>query len=152
MRFQKPTPEEVTRYAYKIGFILNGNEFCDYYESKGWVVGKSPMKVWQAAVRTWKAKESRWDKKIDPKAIQAVPDANKQAEAKRKMEDRREREWDRREAARRAQERDDLRTKKMAESYGEKESEFVPVAQVLAVVKGTADKWIEEDLRIHSAD
>lgn len=50
----KPTPIEVANYAYSIGFILDGDYFCDYYESKGWVIGKSPMKNWQAAVRTWK--------------------------------------------------------------------------------------------------
>ena len=53
-RFVKPTPEEVTVYAKSIGFNLDGERFYDYYESKGWMIGKSPMKNWQAAVRTWK--------------------------------------------------------------------------------------------------
>lgn len=34
--------------------------FIDYYEAKGWVVGKSPMKDWQSAVRNWM--RSEWDK------------------------------------------------------------------------------------------
>ena len=51
---KKPTPQEVTDYALSIGFKLDGGHFCDFYESKGWMVGKSPMKVWKAAVRTWK--------------------------------------------------------------------------------------------------
>lgn len=51
---KRPTPEEVTTYAFFIGFKLNGEHFCDYYESKGWLVGKAPMKDWKAAVRTWK--------------------------------------------------------------------------------------------------
>ena len=25
----------------------------NHYESKGWIVGKAPMKDWKAAVRTW---------------------------------------------------------------------------------------------------
>jgi hypothetical protein len=37
--------------------FLKAQQFCDYYESKGWVIGKSPMKSWKAAVRTWRAKE-----------------------------------------------------------------------------------------------
>ncbi len=57
-KFTKPTPAEVTAYANTIGFVLNGQEFCDYYESKGWLVGKTPMKSWQAAVRTWKNRRS----------------------------------------------------------------------------------------------
>lgn len=34
----------------------NGNEavsFFDYYSSKGWKVGRSPMKDWKAAARNW---------------------------------------------------------------------------------------------------
>jgi hypothetical protein len=49
-----PTPDEVTAYAESIGFKLNGEQFCDFYESKGWKIGKSPMVSWKAAVRTWK--------------------------------------------------------------------------------------------------
>jgi len=53
-RFVRPTPEMVTQYAESIGFKLSGEAFCDFYEAKGWVIGKAPMKSWQAAVRTWK--------------------------------------------------------------------------------------------------
>ncbi len=28
-------------------------KFCDFYESKGWMVGKNKMKDWKAAVRNW---------------------------------------------------------------------------------------------------
>ena len=53
--FLKPTPVEISEYSKSIGFNLDGQKFCDYYEAKGWLVGKSPMKSWQAAVRTWKS-------------------------------------------------------------------------------------------------
>ncbi|MFA5321984.1 MAG: hypothetical protein WC373_04865 [Smithella sp.] len=54
-KFSKPLPSEVSEYAKSIGFNLDGQKFCDYYEAKGWVIGKSPMKSWKAAVRTWKS-------------------------------------------------------------------------------------------------
>lgn len=54
--FQRPTPEEVTAYAATLHFDLNGSRFCDYYGSVGWRVGRTPMKDWKAAVRTWKRK------------------------------------------------------------------------------------------------
>jgi hypothetical protein len=57
-RFVKPEPAAVTAYAESIGYKLDGEQFCDYYTSKGWLVGKSPMKDWQAAVRTWKRNAS----------------------------------------------------------------------------------------------
>ena len=56
---KKPTPQEVEEYAKSIDFGLDGEAFCDFYMSKGWLIGKSPMKNWEAAVRTWK----RMDKK-----------------------------------------------------------------------------------------
>ncbi len=44
---------------------IDPEAFCDFYQSKGWVVGKSKMRDWQAAVRTWerrgKGKASIYD-------------------------------------------------------------------------------------------
>ena len=57
-RFQKPTIPEVHAYGMTLSpRFLKAQQFVDYYESKGWVIGKSPMKSWKAAVRTWQAKE-----------------------------------------------------------------------------------------------
>jgi hypothetical protein len=88
---QKPKSEEVTAYALSIGFKLVGECFCDYYESKGWLVGKTPMKDWKAAVRTWKHKAA-------PSALLDVPryDPEKIAQRQRELDQIREREWARR--------------------------------------------------------
>ena len=58
-RFVKPTPEQVTEYALTIGYVIDGGAFCDHYQSKGWCVGKSAMKDWRAAVRTWKRMDNK---------------------------------------------------------------------------------------------
>lgn len=52
--FQKPTPEEAAAYALSLGFKLDGRYFVDFYETRGWMAGKSKMRDWKAAVRTWK--------------------------------------------------------------------------------------------------
>ena len=52
-RFVPPTPEEVNAYCRERNNGIDGSEFCDFYTSKGWKVGKNPMKDWEAAVRTW---------------------------------------------------------------------------------------------------
>lgn len=52
--FVPPTPEEVEAYSIEIGYPLNGQGWCDSYAQKGWMVGKSKMKDWKAAVRNWK--------------------------------------------------------------------------------------------------
>jgi len=56
-RFSKPTPAEVAEYAKTIGYTLDGQSFVDSYEAKGWLIGKTPMKNWKAAVRTWKIRD-----------------------------------------------------------------------------------------------
>ena len=53
-RFQKPTLDELIAYKQKANLALVDCEaFFDFYESKGWVIGKNPMKDWQAAMRNW---------------------------------------------------------------------------------------------------
>jgi len=56
-RFHKPTVDEVRTYIQESGYHVNPNDFVNFYSSKGWLVGKSPMKDWKAAVRTWESKE-----------------------------------------------------------------------------------------------
>ena len=52
-RFTIPTPEEVQAYCDERKNGILGQQFCDFYSSKGWKVGSQPMKDWKAAVRTW---------------------------------------------------------------------------------------------------
>ena len=52
-RFTIPTPEEVQAYCDERKNDISGQQFCDFYSSKGWKIGKEPMKDWKAAVRTW---------------------------------------------------------------------------------------------------
>lgn len=53
-RFTKPSVNDVGEYMSVIEFNGNAEKFVNYYESKGWMIGKNKMKDWQAAVRTWK--------------------------------------------------------------------------------------------------
>lgn len=52
-RFTPPTAEEVSAYCRQRGNGIDAERFCDFYASKGWRIGKEPMKDWKAAVRTW---------------------------------------------------------------------------------------------------
>ena len=52
-RFQKPTIEEIRQYCQEKGVNVDAEQFYNFYESKGWLIGKSPMKNWRAAVATW---------------------------------------------------------------------------------------------------
>ena len=52
-RFVKPTVEEIEAYCKERNNGINAQYFFDSYEGKGWLIGKTPMKDWKAAVRTW---------------------------------------------------------------------------------------------------
>ena len=56
-RFTPPTLDDVLAYVRERGSDVDPQRFLDFYASKGWMVGKSPMKDWKAAVRTWEKRE-----------------------------------------------------------------------------------------------
>lgn len=57
-RFIPPTLEEVSAYVAERGSRVVPQEFIDFYTSKGWMVGKNPMKDWKAACRN----AERWER------------------------------------------------------------------------------------------
>ena len=40
-------------YCDERGNGVDAQRFVDFYDSKGWMVGSSPMKDWRASVRGW---------------------------------------------------------------------------------------------------
>ena len=58
-RFAPPTVEEVREYCESRHNSVKAEEFVAHYESNGWMVGKTPMKDWKAAVRTWEFKRKQ---------------------------------------------------------------------------------------------
>ena len=59
--FVPPTIEEVKDYCHERKNNIDPETFINFYESKGWYVGKNKMKDWKAAIRTWERnrKESK---------------------------------------------------------------------------------------------
>lgn len=58
-RFQPPTVDEVKSYCVERGNSVDPAQFVDSYASKGWLVGKTKMKEWRAAVRSWERSDSQ---------------------------------------------------------------------------------------------
>lgn len=48
-----PTKDEVVAYCQEINKSLDLNKWFDFYESKGWMIGKNKMRSWKAALRRW---------------------------------------------------------------------------------------------------
>lgn len=57
-RFKKPDLEEIKLYCIERSNNVDPERFYNYYESKGWKVGKSPMKNWKACIRTWESRNN----------------------------------------------------------------------------------------------
>lgn len=55
-RFVKPSVDEIRAYCIERNNNIDAEAFINFYESKGWKIGKNAMKDWKAAVRTWEAK------------------------------------------------------------------------------------------------
>ena len=55
-RFVPPTPKDVEEYCQSKGLSIDGEDFCDFYGSKDWMVGKNKMKDWQLAANRWARK------------------------------------------------------------------------------------------------
>lgn len=68
-RFIIPSVEEVAEYCKERGNSIDPQRFWDYYESKGWFVGRNKMKDWKASVRTWERNEID-DPRVTPKKAQ----------------------------------------------------------------------------------
>jgi hypothetical protein len=64
-RFVPPTLEEVQEYCKERNNNVDAERFIDFYESKGWMVGKNKMKDWKASVRTWERQNNKSNRKDD---------------------------------------------------------------------------------------
>jgi hypothetical protein len=62
-RFVKPTIDEVKLQCAKVGLPEpEADKFWNFYESKGWKVGRSPMKSWTAAMTGWLKRWSEYNR------------------------------------------------------------------------------------------
>lgn len=53
--FTKPLVDEIRHYCKSRKNDVDPVKFYNFYESKGWMIGKSHMKNWMAAVHTWES-------------------------------------------------------------------------------------------------
>jgi len=53
--FTPPTIEQVKEYCKERNNNVNADHWLNFYEAKGWMIGKNKMKDWKAAVRTWES-------------------------------------------------------------------------------------------------
>jgi phage replisome organizer N-terminal domain protein len=59
--FVKPSLQDLENYKLERNLKMDCEEFYDYYESKGWVIGKAAMKDWRSAMRNWARNEGKFN-------------------------------------------------------------------------------------------
>lgn len=57
--FTPPALDDVKALFARRGFKSDPEEFFNFYESKGWLVGQSPMRNWEASAANWEIKVVR---------------------------------------------------------------------------------------------
>lgn len=60
-RFVPPTLDEVRAYVLQRCSPVEPQAFIDFYQARGWMVGKAPMRDWKAACRSAESWE-RWSR------------------------------------------------------------------------------------------
>jgi len=55
-RFTPPSLDEVKGYILEKQYQVDAERFLNHYESNGWMVGKTKMKNWKAAVSNWNSR------------------------------------------------------------------------------------------------
>jgi len=61
-RFEPPSIFEVKSYIAEKNLAVSANGFLNFYESKGWMVGKNKMKDWRASIRGWASRDETKNK------------------------------------------------------------------------------------------
>lgn len=55
-KFTPPTPQEVQNEINLKNYLIDAEAFIAYYDSNGWMVGRTKMKCWKSALVTWHKK------------------------------------------------------------------------------------------------
>ena len=76
-RFKPPTVQEVREYGKTQALPIDADLFVDHYEANGWLVGKTKMKNWQAAVRKWaRNSQQQTPKTLSPQTTKGIDFVN----------------------------------------------------------------------------
>lgn len=66
-KFIPPSLEEAKAYfAEKGSTDIEAENFMDYYDSNGWMVGKNKMKAWKSAASRWIRQRMEWSQQKNP--------------------------------------------------------------------------------------
>jgi hypothetical protein len=59
-KFSVPSIDQMDEYKKEMGYTWQSKDMHDYYCANGWMVGRSKMKDWRAAMRSWDTREKKY--------------------------------------------------------------------------------------------
>ena len=84
--FSPPSVDEVREYCESRNNGIDPETFVDFYESKGWMIGKNRMKDWKAAVRTWERDRKKGTAKQNATDVHGYGQRDYSGEQKKALE------------------------------------------------------------------
>ena len=78
--WKPPVFVDVEDYLSELGQANEASQFFNFYESKGWMIGKNKMKDWKAACRTWVNRNNK-EQKLKTKSDDKLTSRIKRTEA-----------------------------------------------------------------------
>ena len=91
--FIPPTVEEVREYCESRKNGIDPEMFVNFYESKGWYIGKNRMKDFRAAIRTWERKRKDESPQRNATDVHGYEQRDYSSEQKKAMERMMSEEW-----------------------------------------------------------
>ena len=64
--FVPPSLPQVKEFVFQEGLRFLPEDFVDYYNANGWMIGKQPIQDWKAVARRWSRKEKTYDDSLFP--------------------------------------------------------------------------------------
>lgn len=58
-KFIIPTVQQVEEYCKERNNNIDAEYFINYYDAKGWMIGKNKVKDWKACIRTWEQRNKK---------------------------------------------------------------------------------------------
>jgi hypothetical protein len=58
-KFSPPSIEEIKKYCLERNNSVDAETFFNFYEAKGWMVGRNKMKNWKSCVITWEKRDNK---------------------------------------------------------------------------------------------
>lgn len=84
-RFTVPEIDQIADYCTRRNNGIDAQQFFDFYQSKGWILGKTQMRDWHAAIRVWERSNELYKQKHGQKGSKSDETDDKSTDRKKQI-------------------------------------------------------------------